>query len=153
MFNPSFNGINGGFIGNIAGMQNNSFQPLAGFGENNLIAQGKVGNIPPTSTTIPYGGWIPFGFGGEKIPYEEQERGLYGFRNMRSSAPGYAPPGVVLNGGRRGMNPGTPIPHQGELSKGMDTQDELYYRSPSRMLDGGAGNLQLQLRKLGIPGM
>jgi hypothetical protein len=147
MFNPSFNSINGGFIGNVAGMQANSFKPLAGFDKENLIAQGKVGNIPPTSTTIPYGGFIPFGFGGKQIPYGEQERGLY------SSGPGYATPGVVLTGGRRGMNPGTPIPYQGELSRGMDTQDELYYRSPNQMLEGGAGNLQLQLRKLGIPGM
>jgi hypothetical protein len=147
MFNPSLASINGGFIGNIAGMQNNSFKPLAGFDENNLIAQGRVGSIPPTSTTIPYGGWIPFGFGGQQVPYGEQERGLY------SSGPGYATPGVVLNGGRRGMNPGKPIPYQGELSRGMDAQDELYYRSPERMLEGGAGNLQLQLRKLGIPGM
>ena len=155
LFNPALGSVNGGFIGNIAGIQSNPFSTPTGFGEETFISQGKkpsgkLGNIPPESTTVPYGGFVPFGIGGERVPYAEQERGL--FRPRVNEAPGFATPGVVLSGGRRGQNPGVPIKGKGINSLGINTQEEQYYRSPSRMLDGGMGNLQLQLRKLGVPG-
>jgi len=155
LFNTALGSVNGGFIGNIAGMQSNPFSTPIGFGEETFIAQGKkpsgrLGNIPPESTTVPYGGFIPFGIGGKRVPYATQERGL--FRPGANEAFGFAAPGVVLSGGTRGQNPGARIKGEGINATGMNTEEEQYYRSPSKMLDGGMGNLQLQLRKLGVPG-
>jgi hypothetical protein len=156
MFNRTFEGINGGFIGNIAGMQENMFSTPLNFGQETFIAQGKkpsgkIGSIPPESTTVTHGGFIPFGIGGQKVPYATQERGLFR-ANPYAGESGFAAPGVVLGGGRRGQNPGIPVRGEGVNATGMNAVEEQFYRSPGQFLEGGIGNIQLQLRKLGVPG-
>jgi hypothetical protein len=112
-----------------------------GFGSTD-IAQGKIGSIPPTSVTNSGFSWLPGGLGASKLPYAAQEYGLYG----RDSG-GFAPSGVTLSGGRKGKNPGTGIKGVGgPQMEGYNTETEQYFRSP---LD----NFQLQLRKMGVPGM
>jgi hypothetical protein len=119
--------------------------------DQDLIAQGRIGSIPPESVTSgpgstnPFGSMLNFlGTGGpgiQKVPYADQEYGLF---NPGSR---YAPPGVTLYGGRNSKFSGPGI--KGVMlpeGYGMDTRIEEYVRAP---LD----RVQLQLRKMGIPGM
>ena len=119
--------------------------------EQDLIAQGRIGSIPPESVTSGLGSTNPFGSmlnflgtggpGIRKVPYAEQEYGLF-----KPGSP-YAPPGVTLYGGRNSKFSGPGI--KGVMTPegyGMDTRLEEYSRAP---LD----KVQLQLRKMGIPGM
>lgn len=110
--------------------------------DQDLIAQGRIGSIPPTSVTSQYNFLGIGGPGVDKVPYADQEYGLYG-GDLR----GYAPAGVTLYGGRRGRNPGPGIKNvMGPQGHGMGVDMEQEARAP---LD----RLQLQLRKMGIPGM
>jgi len=110
--------------------------------DQDLIAQGRIGSIPPTSVTSQYNFLGIGGPGVDKVPYAAQEYGLYG-GDLR----GYAPAGVTLYGGRRGRNPGPGIKNvMGPQGHGMGVDMEQEARAP---LD----RLQLQLRKMGIPGM
>jgi hypothetical protein len=126
--------------------------PFRGMSQENsgqdLIAQGRIGSIPPTSITSGADrSLLGLGLGGpgaEKISYGEQEYGLYGYDRTR---PSYAPAGVTLWGGRSGQNPGPGIKGiMGRQGYGYNSKDEEDFRTP---LD----RVQLQLRKMGVPGM
>jgi hypothetical protein len=126
--------------------------PFRGMSQENngssLIAQGRVGSIPPMSITSGADrSLLGLGLGGpgaEKVSYGQQEYGLYGENREK---PGYAPAGVTLWGGRRGQNPGPGIKGiMGRESYGYNVRDEEQLRTP---LD----RVQLQLRKMGVPGM
>ena len=123
---------------------NNPFFDPSKYGleDQTLLAQQKIGSIPPTSVTNEGFGFLPFGIGASrKVPYKAQEYGLY-----KGDGTGYAPQGVTLGGGRSGLNPGTGFAGHGPQSSGYSTKEELFFRSP-------IDKMQLQLRKFGIPGM